>query len=603
MSRHSLQQWDHYKRQMDQLMARPDFLTNLAQSAGAMSTLVNNMLDPSVSDWSTATASGKPLLTSQEQVQFKEMLDPYVPHIRAFFNGERMPSTEQHGGAEELVKKMQQKLTKNMTYMGQHNVVMYGGTQIDVLRQMEQQANRDTNGDVTVYAGVPPAPPVTVPLRFITTSIVTLFDVIRMISSMVGWEKGSEILSVIVSALEVARGEWKRGITSFMGYFGTKSLWIGQVFKVFVYIFQTVPTAMHHVLLDDVTELGRTIVFGMALNIFQTISPAKIRQIFINNIDTINQNNEVLTQFFSNARRQQDYKYTFDATNPRYAIYFNKYSWGDLTEFQSYMIEAKCTKEMVTFHEDLEKGLKEEEKKEKEEITKMTKDGQTPPPISGVGICKSLLGIMGMLPANCTEPYPPLVTHVIDLIVGQSEKDKKGQLLAEFTELAPAMRDVIKKAASTAALAMKPIIPSFTMPDLSGVTGVMSSAFDAVKEKTHSAFDVVKGKVGNLMPKQPHWREQLEQLKAQDANMAAHIKEMPTIKKLKLDIQAKQKALNNAEKSNAAASEKPQEEEDEGEMQSLLGGSTHRNTHRNRRTRRTRRIRASTRALRQRARE
>jgi hypothetical protein len=585
---------------MDQLMARPDFLTNLAQSAGAMSTLVNNMLDPSVSDWSTATASGKPLLTSQEQVQFKEMLDPYVPHIRAFFNGERMPSTEQHGGAEELVKKMQQKLTKNMTYMGQHNVVMYGGTQIDVLRQMEQQANRDPNGDVTVYAGVPPAPPVNVPLRFITTSIVTLFDVIRMISSMVGWEKGSEILSVIVSALEVARGEWKRGITSFMGYFGTKSLWIGQVFKVFVYIFQTVPTAMHHVLLDDVTELGRTIVFGMALNIFQTISPATIRQIFINNIDTINQNNEVLTQFFSNSKRQEDYSYTFDPTNPRYAIYFNKYSWGDLTEFQSYMIEAKCTKEMVTFHEDLEKGLKEEEKKEKEEITKMTKDGQTPPPISGVGICKSLLGIMGMLPANCTKPYPPLVTHVIDLIVDQSEKDKKGQLLAEFTELEPVMRNVVKKAASTAALAMKPIIPSFTMPDLSGVTGAMSTAFDAVKEKTHSAFDVVKGKVGNLMPKQPHWREQLEQLKAQDANMAAHIKEMPTIKKLKLDIQAKQKELN-AEKSNAAASEMPPAEDD-GEMQSLLGGSTHR-THRNRRARRIRRIRASTRALRQRARE
>jgi hypothetical protein len=191
---------------------------------------------------------------------------------------------------------------------------------------------------------------------------------------------------------------------------------------------------------------------------------------------------------------------------------------------------------------------------------------------------------------------------VIDLIVDQSEKDKKGQLLAEFTELEPVMRNVVKKAASTAALAMKPIIPSFTMPDLSGVTGAMSTAFDAVKEKTHSAFDVVKGKVGNLMPKQPHWREQLEQLKAQDANMAAHIKEMPTIKKLKLDIQAKQKELNT-EKSNAAASEKPQEEEDDGEMQSLLGGSTHRNTHRTHRNRRTRRIRASTRALRQRARE
>ena len=602
MSNHSLHQRgiDHYKRQMDQLMARPDFLTNLAQSAGAMSTLVNHMLDPSVSDWSTATASGKPLLTSQEQVQFKEMLDPYVPYIRAFFKGEPLPhSGEQHGGAEELVKKIEQQLTKNMTYMGQHNVVMYGGTQIDVLRQKEQQANRDIDGDVQVYMG---PPPVAVPLRFITTSIVTLFDVIRMISSMVGWEKGAEILSVIVSALEVARGEWKRGITSFMGYFGTKSLWIGQVFKVFVYIFQTVPTAMHHVLLDDVTELGRTIVFGMALNIFQTISPAKIRQIFINNIDTINENNELLTQFFSNSKRQKDYSYTFDPTNPRYAIYFNKYSWGDLTEFQSYMIEAKCTKEMVEFHEDLEKALNEEQERENDEIKKLKAAGKTPPPISGVGICKSLLGIMGMLPANCTKEIKPLVTHVIDLIFGQSEEGKKGQLLAEFTALAPAMLDVIKKAASTAALAMKPIIPSFTMPDLSGVTGVMSSAFDAVKEKTHSAFDVVKGKVGNLMPKQPHWRDQLKQLQEQVANTKEHANALPQIQKLEGELKVQQQRLKNEEKSNAAPSPSSAKKSS-AQLLEVSASKKYNGGRRTHRNRRTLRIRASTRSLRQRARE
>ena len=309
MSHHSLQQqgMDHYKRQMDQLMARPDFLTNLAQSAGAMSALVNNMLDPSVSDWSAATASGKPLLTSQEQVKFKEMLDPYVPYIRAFFKGEPLPhSGEQHGGAEDLVKKMQQQLTKNMTYMGQYNVIMYGGEgpRIDILGQKERNANREKE-DIMVY----PEPPINVPLRFITTSIVMLFDVIRMISSLVGWEKGAEILSVVVSALEVSRGEWKRGITSFMGYFGTKSLWIGQVFKVFVYMFQTIPTAMNHVLLDDVTEMGRTIIFGMVLNIFQTIAPADIRHVFIENIDTINENNALLTKFFNNSERKHKYQY------------------------------------------------------------------------------------------------------------------------------------------------------------------------------------------------------------------------------------------------------------------------------------------------------
>jgi TolA-binding protein len=70
------------------------------------------------------------------------------------------------------------------------------------------------------------------------------------------------------------------------------------------------------------------------------------------------------------------------------------------------------------------------------------------------------------------------------------------------------------------------------MPDLSGVTGAMSTAFDAVKEKTHSAFAAVKGKVGNLMPKQPHWRDQLRQLQEQVANMDEHVKAIPTIQKL-----------------------------------------------------------------------
>ena len=650
MSRHSLQQrgmdslsegqytlprfqrgMDHYKRQMDQLMARPDFLTNLAQSAGAMSTLVNNMLDPSVSDWSTATASGKPLLTSQEQVQFKEMLDPYVPYIRAFFKGEPLPhSGEQHGGAEELIKKMQQKLTKNMTYMGQHNVVMYGGTQIDVLRQMEQQANRDPQGDVQVYLG---PPPVEMPLRFITTSIVTLFDVIRMISSMVGWERGAEILSVIVSALEVARGEWKRGITSFMGYFGTKSLWIGQVFKVFVYMFQTIPTAMNHVILDDVTELGRSLVFGMALNIFQTISPAKIRQIFIKNIDIINENNELLTTFFSDPKRQIEYN--FDPTNSKYAIYFNQYNWGDLTEFQSYMIEAKCTTEMIAFHKELDEALKVEKQKESE---KMATDMASDPtlqsiPLSGVDICRSLLGIMGLLPANCKEPSRTIVDNFIHLVIDPADAGQMGKMQQDLAALASTIPKIVKASLPPANLLPK-------MPDFSGVTGMMSSAFDAVKEKTQSAVQSavhdIKGKVGNFMPKKPHWREQLKQLQDQVTNMSEHVEKIPEIqelegkvKQLQKEIEEKQKQSNavqsNAVQSNAVQSNAVQPAEREqssvasqdpfnaesispdpfSSPQQQQGGGrrTQRNTLRNTRRNRNRRIRASTRSLRQRARE
>jgi hypothetical protein len=593
---------------MDQLMARPDFLTNLAQSAGAMSTLVNHMLDPSVSDWSTATVSGKTLLTPQEQVQFKEMLDPYVPHIRAFFKGEPLPhSTEQHGGAEELIKKVQQQLTKNITYMGQHNVVMYGGTQVDVLREREQQANRDPKGDITVYTG---PPPVNLPLRFITTSIVTLLDVIRMLISLVGWERGAEILSVVVSAMEVARGEWKRGITSFMGYFGTKSLWIGQVFKVFVYIFQTIPTAMNHVMLDDVTELGRSIVFGMALNIFQTVAPANIRQVFIKNIDIINKNNELLTEFFSDASRQRQYNYTFDPTNPRYAIYFNQYSWGDLTEFQSYMIEAKCTEKMVAFHKKLAEELKKEEVKEKAILaSKMATDQHSKAlPITGVDITKALLGVMGLLPApNCETDKKTLVDHVIKLVIDPPEA-AKSSLSADLTALLATVPDI-----ATYALPPGPLV---NMPNVSRFTGLMSSAFDAVQKKAQNAAQAVSGKVDTLMPKKPQWKVKLEQLQEQVKNMDEHLASIDQIKELEAQVQKTQQQINEKEKSSSTgqptgsalspsafvfpASAPPSALPSAQPLQakpfppSRKGG---------RHTRRTRRIRASTRSPRQRARE
>jgi len=612
MSHHSLQQWDHYKRQMDQLMARPDFLTNLAQSAGAMSALVNNMLDPSVSDWSKATASGKPLLTSQEQVQFREMLDPYVDHIRAFFKGEPLPhSGEQHGGAEDLVKKMQQQLTKNMTYMGQHNVIMYGGTQIDILRQKEQQANREKE-DIMVY----PEPPINVPFRFITTSIVMLFDVIRMISSLVGWEKGAEILSVIVSALEVSRGEWKRGITSFMGYFGTKSLWIGQVFKVFVYMFQTIPTAMNHALLDDVTEMGRTLIFGMVLNIFQTIAPADIRQVFIKNIDTINENNALLTKFFNDPTRKA--AYDFDPTNPKYAIYFNQYSWGDLTEFQSYMIEARCTTEMDTFHRELEEALNKEEEKEHKSYIPPPQPNiipdqnaqPKPPPISATGIVKALLRIMGMLSTKDCKETLPLIDNVIKLITGKDNKEEVGQLQSAFDEfkgMIPA-----KKASSNNA------VPS-------PISDMLSTAFTKVAKKVQNTTEAVRGKMDTMMPKQSQWREKLEQLQKQVANMEEHLSLLPQIQtvekqilKTQADINAVQKGMppivsNGKDQSQALASAPllapalppvqpfvytPGEPDSPPNLQSSSGSAGG-----SRKKGRTRRIRASTRALRQRVRE
>ena len=138
MSRHYLQQWGHYKHQIDERMARPHFLENLAHSAGGIINLLNNIKDTSLSDWSKGlTPSGKPLFTPEEQVKFKQALDPYVELIRS-------DSFQQGGEAElgvaKLVSAIETQLTQNMAYMGHHNVVMRGGGTLDDIDALIREA-------------------------------------------------------------------------------------------------------------------------------------------------------------------------------------------------------------------------------------------------------------------------------------------------------------------------------------------------------------------------------------------------------------------------------------------------------------------------------
>jgi hypothetical protein len=375
-------------------------------------------------------------------------------------------------------------------------------------------------------------------------------------------------------------------------------------------MFQTIPTAMNHVLLDDVTEMGRTIIFGMVLNIFQTIAPADIRQVFINNIDTINENNALLTKFFNEPTRKA--AYDFDPTNPKYAIYFNQYSWGDLTEFQSYMIEARCTTEMDTFHRELEEALnKEEEKEHKSYIPPPQPNAQPkPPPISATGIVKALLRIMGMLSTKDCKETLPLIDNVIKLITGKDNKEEVGQLQSAFDEfkgMIPA-----KKASSNNA------VPS-------PISDMLSTAFTKVAKKVQNTTAAVRGKVDTMMPKQSQWREKLEQLQKQVANMEEHLSLLPQIQTVEKQIQTTQAKINAAQQgmppivsngkdqSQALASAPllapalppvqpfvytPGEPDSPPNPQSSSGSAGG-----SRKKGRTRRIRASTRALRQRARE
>ena len=412
MSRHYLQQWGHYKRQIDERIAQPHFLENLAHSAGGIINLINNIKDTSLSDWSKGlTPSGKPLLTPEEQVKFKQALDPYVDIIRS--------DSIQHGGEAELmvaelraakiVSAIETRLTQNMIHMGQHNVVMRGGGALDdidalmeklaVLKRLKETS--DTEADVPVHAGI------SVPLRTIIATIYVLLDTIRMLLTTGGFDEKSQILSLMVGIMEVLNGEWKRSILSFIGYIGPDSFWIGQFIKIFLILFHNVTPSLMYAGLS----IGQTAMMYWAASLLQIFSPLPVRTQIMGLIAPINaQNKALLTVIEQNKEALGIPDFTKD--NPNYSEYLkDDISWSTLYVLIDYLKRPEYidSLEVIEFRKKLKEELEKVDEKQR-------------------FIVQPLLQFVGFLriPSNAPEKSnpQPFVVNVITTMKQKIEADK-----------------------------------------------------------------------------------------------------------------------------------------------------------------------------------
>ena len=453
MSRHYLQQWGHYKHQIDERIARPNFLENLAHSAGGIINLLNNIKDTSISDWSKGlTPSGKPLLTPEEQVKFKQVLDPYVDYIRS--------ESFQQGGAEEpgttkLVSDIQSRLTQNMAYMGHHNVVMHGGGLLDDIDKVMQQLaylkrmkeDYDNKADIPIYAGV------YLSVRTIITTIYVILDTIRMLLTMGGFDQKSQILSLMVGIMDILDGEWKRSILSLIGYIGPDAFWIGQFIKIFLMLFHNVTPSLMYAGIS----IGQTAMMYWAASLLQIFSPLPIRTQIMELIAPINAQNKELYEVIEKNRETLGIS-DFKKDDPDYSEYLkDDISWSTLYVLIDYLKrpEYMDSSEVITFRTNL-----------KQELGKVDEKQQA--------IIKPLLQFVGFLPIpiDKPEPPPPHQSFVANVINTMRQKVKKSSWTDEMTKTVTnavnRAKDAVKaktaemasKAASEAANTVPSAVPS-----------------------------------------------------------------------------------------------------------------------------------------------
>jgi len=265
-------------------------------------------------------------LTDAEKQQYATAFEPFIPRILSFFNAKY----EQHAGANEEEQEVQgvdNFYEKIMDFFDEMNKSVSESASI-----MRMESDFDSQEDIhpipkkmsdsikenlpIIKAFSPPASikvgeslesivqtsdEINIPFRFIITIIHLFLDILRMSAAATGNDSRRMTLSIAVALLELLRGNWKIALMSMMGYFGSSSLYLGQLGKVIILLFQTLSPTIQTNLLYGGPNMVKSLIIGILLAIFKVTAPHDIRTRIISGFTTISDHITALNEELQNA--------------------------------------------------------------------------------------------------------------------------------------------------------------------------------------------------------------------------------------------------------------------------------------------------------------
>jgi hypothetical protein len=127
------------------------------------------------------------------------------------------------------------------------------------------------------------------PLRSIIMIVYLFLDIARISAASAGQDSNRRMLSISVAVLEILRGDWKKAVLSIMGYIGSAPLFMGQLGKVYLTLFETLsPTIQEH-FIYGAYDTVKSLLVGILLAIFKVTATYPLRTQIIRIFKTIEQ--------------------------------------------------------------------------------------------------------------------------------------------------------------------------------------------------------------------------------------------------------------------------------------------------------------------------
>ena len=361
-------------KEIEQLFKSTELIPKLYQSVESISRILCAIIKTGGDNWLNELNDLQ--LNSIERVKLNNVFQPYIPFILSFFNG------KMKGGANEVSTDDTEELeeVKDVTNTADVSDAVdasdnYGPDDLtekimnifgfidSTVNQvalsdfgiLKMEKDSDSEPDMRLFPdfitkpiyGINPAiskglEQIKVPFRTLVIVVYLLLDIARMAFASAGNDTNRNILSIVVAILDLLRGDWKKAIMTIMGYFGTTPLFMGQLGKVYLTLFQTLSPNIQNNFIFGTIDSVKSLIVGILLAVFKVAAPYELRRPIIEVLDTI-------------AKHKQDIDGVLEASDLKPLPEYMAPTFNDFNNLQSLMDDPAfiCSSE----HQELVKTI------------------------------------------------------------------------------------------------------------------------------------------------------------------------------------------------------------------------------------------------------
>jgi hypothetical protein len=308
------------RKQVDQVFQRSDFATMLSRSTTGILGMIFAIQGGEGWAKNAVDEEGRPLFTPAEQEVWTATLEPYLPFFRGLQRGgadlpavptvptvpsvdlgSETPSAAEvaEAGPDDFFESAFHQYEKANSmihrYVSQHGPIQMStfdkGEDVSVFPKMMTSALQGYPATKGVGMALEK---VKLPPRTIYVIVYLLLDMARISASVAGADQNRKILSVIMAVLDLLRGDWKKAILSLLGYAGSSQLYLGQLLKAYLALFQTINPRIQRDIIFGSYSLGKSLLIGGLLSVFQVTAPASVRLPLIEILEKLAERKEAI---------------------------------------------------------------------------------------------------------------------------------------------------------------------------------------------------------------------------------------------------------------------------------------------------------------------